>query len=117
MALNFGTLLILPCQDLFSREMAFTPVASQPGGPAYTCRGIFSTRAVDIQTDEGVAIIDDQETIVDIRESEFVVLPQQGDRLNIPAEGDLPALGDWEVVETSTDGGGETTLVVRKWEP
>lgn len=116
MALNFDTLLLTAAQDMFGRAMTFLPVVSQPEAPAYTRRCIFSTRPVDIVS-EDVAEISDQQTIVDIRESEFSVLPQQGDRLTIPAENDLSALGDWEVVQADTDGGGETTLVVRKWEP
>lgn len=116
MALNFGTLVLLPCQDMFGRMMTFTPLASQPAQPAFSRRCIFGTRPVDIMSPEDGSVISDQQTIIDIRETEFAVLPAQFDRIDIPAEDTLPALGTWEVVQSDTDGGGETTLVVRKWE-
>lgn len=117
MALNFDTLVLLPAQDMFGRAMTFTPIKSQPGQPAYTRRGIISTRPIDVISPEDGSMVSDQQTIIDIRESEFTVLPQQKDRIDIPAEDALPALGTWEVVQSDTDCGGETTLVVRKWEP
>ena len=45
------------------------------------------------------------------------VLPQQGDLIHIPAEGMIPAEGDFEVTDVDRNGGGETTLAIRKWEP
>jgi hypothetical protein len=65
---------------------------------------------------ENGSIISDQRTFLDIKEDEFAVIPRQGDLINIPAEASsgLPALGDFEIVDTSNDGGGETTLTLRK---
>ena len=73
------------------------------------CRArISSTRPVDIMTEEGCDD-DDQETIVDIRESEFTVATAGRSHYH-PAEGALPALGDWKCWLTDTDGGGR-----RRW--
>jgi hypothetical protein len=114
MAIDFETMLFLPCQDTFSREIVITPVVSQPAGAAYTARGIYNTRDVMIQTDVGMAVISDQETILDILEGEFPTPPQQGDQINIPAYQGLPAKGDFEVTDVSTNGVGQLTLAIRK---
>ena len=45
------------------------------------------------------------------------VLPVQGDQVAIPAEGGLPDAGSWEVIDTSRNGGGETTLTLRRLMP
>lgn len=121
MAVDFSTLLYSQCQNLYGRNVVITPVASAPGAPAYNARGIYGTRPIEIMTDLGPAIISDQgQTILDIRDVEFFnagdALPQQGDLITIPAEGAIPAAGDFEVVSTSSNGGGETTLEIRKWE-
>jgi len=114
MAINFSTLVYLPTFDMFARPITITPLASQPGLPAYNARGIFDTRPIDVQAEDG-SIVSDQQTILDIREAEFAVLPAQLDRITIPVDADAgPALGDFEIMDTETNGGGETTLVLRK---
>jgi hypothetical protein len=114
MAVDFSTLVYLPNFDMFARPITVTPLASQPGLPAYTARGIYDTRPIDVQAEDG-SIISDQQTILDILEVEFAVIPEQLDRIHIPAD---PAagrdLGDFEVTNSETNGGGETTLVIRK---
>jgi hypothetical protein len=125
MAIDFSTTLYLHCQDFYSRAVIITPIVSSPGAPAYQARGIYGTRDVEVTTGDPfgsttMALISDQQTIFDIRDNEFFdsgyVLPQQGDLLNIPREGNIPAEGDFEVTDTQRNGGGETTLVIRKYE-
>ena len=113
---NFSTLVYLPAYDLFARPVTFFPYASQPAAASYLGRGIYTTRALRIVGMDG-AVLTDQETILDIREVEFTVLPQQFDRLTIGPADEGPALGEFEVVSATTNGGGETTLVLRKWLP
>jgi hypothetical protein len=114
MAVDFSTLVYLPNFDMFARPITVTPLASQPGLPAYIARGIYDTRPIDVQAEDG-SIISDQQTILDILEVEFAVIPEQLDRIHISAD---PAagrdLGDFEVTNAETNGGGETTLVIRK---
>jgi hypothetical protein len=125
MAVNFSTLVYLPVQDLFGRAMIFTPLKSNPGAPAFTLRGIWTTREVEIAANvggwEGMAMVSDAQTIVDIRDREFIdggyAVPIQGDLVEIPAEDDIPAEGIFEIVDTDPNGGGETTLTVRRWGP
>jgi hypothetical protein len=121
MAVDFSTLLYLQAQNQFGRWVTITPIVSNPGAPAYPLRGIYDSGPVDIETDFGTVMISDQTTILDIRDNEVwaigQVLPQQGDRINIPAEGAIPAEGDFEVTDVDRNAGGETTLTIRKWEP
>jgi hypothetical protein len=120
MGLDFSTLVYLPGQDFFGREIIVTPIKSNPGAPAYTVRGIYETDPVDIIGEVGV-MRSDNETILDIRDNEFFEIgqpiPIQGDLITIPADGNVPAAGDFEVMDADPNGGGETTLAIRKYEP
>lgn len=114
MAVNFSTLVYLPNFDMFARPINVTPLASRPGTPAYGARGIYDTRPIDVQAEDG-SIVSDQQTILDILDVEFGVIPDQLDQIAIPADPDGgPDLGTFEVVLTESNGGGETTLVIRK---
>ncbi len=114
MAINFSSVVYSPVYDAFSRSVTVLPVASQPGLPPYIKRGIFDTRSIDVIAEDGL-VISDQRTMLDIREAEFSVLPVQGDRISVPASGGLPDLGDWEIADSSSNGGGETTLTLRRY--
>ena len=114
MAVNFSTLVYLPNFDMFARPITVVPLASQPGLPAYTARGIYDTRPIDVQAEDG-SIVSDQQTILDVLDAEFSVVPEQLDQIQIPYDTDGgPNLGTYEVVLTEANGGGETTLVIRK---
>jgi hypothetical protein len=118
---DFSTMVFLPAQDFFGRDITVTPTKSNPSGAAYSARGIYGTGPVEIMSATGMAILSDQETILDIRDVEFFdagqVLPEQGDLINIPADGEVPAEGDFEVTRVTRIDGGETTLSIRKYEP
>src|SRR5215475_13874903 len=115
MPINFSTAIYQVCQDTFSVPCTFHPVFSQPDGASFESRGIFDTRLLDVMTEDG-SIYSDQQTIFDIREAEFAVLPQQKDRVTIPFDCTGKPIGEFEIVDTSVNGGGEMTLVLRKWE-
>jgi len=119
MAVNFATSLLEPDYEQWARPIVVTPSVSAPAAAAYQMRGIYGTEALDLLSDD--TMISTQRTILDINEEEFLgagyALPQQGDLINIPADGTLRALGDFQVVSSSSDGGGETTLEIRQWEP
>lgn len=114
MAVNFSQLVYLPGHNLFGRPVTFYPVMSQPSVPFYEGRGIYNTVPIDIVGTDG-EIISDQKTILDILENEFDVLPVQQDRLFIPAYQDLPEVGMFEIQDSDTNAGGETTLTLRVW--
>jgi hypothetical protein len=114
MAVNFSLLVYLPNFDMFARSITVTPLASQPGFPGYTARGIYNTRPIDVQAEDG-SIVSEQQTILDVRDEEFSVVPTQLDHIHVPVDPDAGAdLGDFEVMLTESNGGGETTLVIRK---
>jgi hypothetical protein len=109
LGINFSLLVYEPQYDFWSVDVIFTPMI----GTAYAARGIFATRALDVATEDN-AIFSDQETILDIREAEFAALPKQGDRVTIPRDCNGVDQGTWEIIDSSTNGGGETTLILRK---
>lgn len=116
MAVAFSTLVYDPCFDMFAVPVTFKPLVSQPSVPSYDARGIFDTDEIDIAALDG-SILSDQKTILDIREAEFAVLPVQGDRVMIPADCNGVNRGEFEIIDADTNGGGETTLSLRKWLP
>jgi len=113
MPIDFASVVYTPGQDMFGRKIIVTPLTSQPGMPAYMSRGIYTTEEDDVLTEDG-AIFSDQRTIVDIIAKEFEVLPIQGDHIFIPADGGVPEAGLFEVIDIDDNGGGETTLSLRK---
>jgi hypothetical protein len=102
--------------DHFAGACTFTPLKSQPGQPSYTARGIYGTEPIDVLAEDS-SIISDQRTIFDIREVEFTVLPIQGDLVFLAAANFADQLTEdatYEILDADTNGGGETTLAIRK---
>jgi len=113
MAINFSELVYLPNFDLFARPVSILPLASQPGMPQYNARAIYDTDDINVMMEDG-SIMSDQKTFIDIREDEFSILPEQLDRVFIPADANAGReLGWFEITDASTNGGGETTLTIR----
>ena len=113
MAINWSTQVYAPQYATFSRPVVFNPIKSQPSADSFDGRGIYGTAPIDV-IGEDATIISDARTILDVLESDFAVVPIQGDRLSIPAHIGMPALGDFDVIDANTNGGGETTLIIRK---
>jgi hypothetical protein len=105
MPINFSDALYVHAQDTYGRAVMLTP-----GGVG---RGILDTKDIDVVALDG-SIISEQRTILDIREVEWAVLPRQGDQVAIPADSGLPDEGAWEIIDVVRNGGGETTLTLRK---
>jgi hypothetical protein len=116
MGVDFSTLILQPNYDTWARDMQFTPLTSQPGAGAYWARGILRSQGTMISTGEEWVELSDQKPEIDIREAEFTVLPQQGDLIYVPDDGNMRG-GTFEVTDVSHNGGGEMTMNVRKWEP
>ena len=113
MVVDFSKQVYIPAFNTFARPVTVTPTKSQPGQPAYTRRGIYSTQPLDVAAEDNT-IFADQITVLDIVEEEFSVLPLTGDLLTIPAYLTLPSLGDFEVIDHATNGGGQTSLNIRQ---
>jgi hypothetical protein len=115
MAVNFSITNYLPCQELFGRPVSIKPIASQPGGETYTNRGIYGSGPVNSDLEDGT-ILSDQDTILDIRDDEYPILPEQGDEITIdvdPVSG-RRRLGVFMVSNVWDNDGGEVTLQLKK---
>jgi len=114
MGVNYSTEVYLLNYNYFARPVTFYPVKSQPSIPSYSARGIFATVSLDIVSADA-SIISEQKTILDVLEQEFAILPIQQDRVYIgPDTSGMRAEGMFEVNDVSTNGGGETTLELRR---
>ncbi|SRR6266566_4000673 len=113
MAIDFGAKVYFPAFNTFARAVVVTPLKSQPLQPAYNGRAVFSMQPLDIAA-EDATIFSDQIIVLDIIESEYAVLPLQGDHVHIPIDGNLPDLGDFEIVDHSSNGGGQTSFNLRQ---
>ena len=83
-------------------------------GGSYDARGIFGTVAVDIISMD-TSDVSDQRTILDILEIEFATIPDQQDQVYIgPDPSGMPEVGTFEINDVATNGGGETTLTLRR---
>ena len=114
MAVAFATVLYKPVFDFYAVPITVNPVASQPTSGSYSARGILDTRAIDVVAMDG-SIFSDSKVELDILETEFAVLPLQNDRVTIPADCNGVNKGEYEIIDTDSNGGGETTLTLRKW--
>ncbi|KYK50061.1 hypothetical protein A1D31_22375 [Bradyrhizobium liaoningense] len=115
MAVNLDVLLQGPIFDFWAVPVTFKPLVSQPGAPDFQARGILNTYSLDVAGLDG-QIYSDQRTILDIRESEFSVLPEQNDHVIIPLDCNKVPRGEYQIVDASSDGGGQTMLTIRKYE-
>ena len=119
MGIDFSTLVYEPCQDVFGRSVTFYPDVSQPAGASYPARGIYDSRTLNVVAEDG-SIFSDQDTILDIRDAEFAVMPVQDDRVYIGPDNPpsaMPTLGMYQITSVWNNGGGETTLQLRKIVP
>ena len=115
MAINLDVLLQAPIFDFWAVDCTFLPIKSQPSAGSYPGRGILGTYSTDVQALDG-SLYSDQRTILDVRESEFVVVPQQSDHVIIPLDCNNVPKGEYQIVDAVSNGGGETMLTIRKVE-
>jgi hypothetical protein len=115
MAVNFGIEVYAANYAEWARPISVKPIGSQPGMPSYSARGIYHTGAVFVPLEDS-SLLSDQQTTLDVLEAEFAVIPAQHDLISIPMDpaSGLPPLPDYEVVDVSSNGGGETTLTLKK---
>ena len=106
MAVDFSSLVLAPCQEVFGRPVTIDPVKSQPGAAPYAARGIFTSRQQDVAFENG-EVLSTQVTTLGIREAEYPVLPTRGD-------GCLIGGSAYWVADISEDGQGQSVLALRK---
>jgi hypothetical protein len=113
MLYNLQDDLYLKVWAVWARPVTVTPTISQPAQPAYGGRGYYDQKSLDILAENG-AIISDGETYLDILESEYPVLPMQGDQIDIPFHQGVRG-GTFKVLDlTPGNAGGMITITLRK---
>lgn len=110
--IDFDALVLGPCQEAFARPITITPLASQPGQPAYGARGIWSARPVNIGLEEGSVMVS-QDLTLGIRRNELAVMIKQGDSIEIDAYMSLPRVGVCDIDRLNLDGQGDVQLVLK----
>lgn len=114
MGVDYSTLILLANYDFWARDVTIIPIVSQPGAPAYINRGIYDCFATEVPAEDGT-LVSDYRSVLDVREIEYGAVPVQGDQIDIPADvGAMGQIGLMEITDAFTNGGGETTLVMRK---
>lgn len=113
MAVNLDVLLQQAIFDFWSIDCTIIPAVSQPAAASYAARGILNTYDIDVAADDG-SIVSEQRTIFDIRISEFSILPQQQDHVVIPFDCNGAPKGEYEILDTDDNGGGQIKLTIRK---
>lgn len=108
---NMPQELYIPLFNVWARPITVTPLVSQPGAPSYDARGYYSTNPVDILTENG-RVLSDAESILDILQVEFPVLPLQGDQIDIPPHQDLEG-GSFYVHDSDNNAMGLYWLTLR----
>jgi hypothetical protein len=115
MGMDFSATVYSPNFDTWGRQAVFTPAVSQPGGGAYSpVHGvIWHSDQVQVVLEDN-SFLQDQQTTIDILLVDFPIPPVQDDYVNIPADGAVPAEGDFQIINVWDNGGGEATLQLRK---
>jgi hypothetical protein len=89
----------------FAVEITIIPIVSQPTTFPYQARGIWASKPVDVQLEDG-SILSSQTYTLGIRLSEFAVPVVQGDHLIISGV-------EYAVDDTDDDGQGGTVLTLK----
>jgi hypothetical protein len=120
MGVNYSLMIYAPNFIQFSRPVTFFPVVSQPLASGISMRGIFHSDQIDVVLEDGSVFVD-QRTSLDILDTDFsgMPMPAQLDRFYIAQDGagGMAAVGTFEVVSFTSNAGGETNLILRKWQP
>lgn len=114
--IDFDSLVLSPVQDIFARPIIVTPLQSQPGAPPYNARGVWSAKPADVLLEDG-SVLNSQDLTLGIRKSEFAVMIEQGDTIEIPAAGPYPRVGICAIDKFNVDGQGGVELVLKIVEP
>ena len=103
--IDFDALVLGPAMAAFGQPIMLTPVKSQPGVAAYAARGVYTSKPIQIQLEDGGYHSTVQPTL-GIRLGEFATAPMQGDRIGMPQ-------GNFEIADVLPDGQGGADLVLR----
>ena len=104
--IDFAALVLGPAMAVFGQPITLTPVASQPGKPAYPARGVFASKPVQIRLDDG-GIHSTVQPTLGIRLVDYAVPPMQDDLVVIPG------VGTFAIADVNPDGQGGADCPLR----
>lgn len=110
--IDFDALVLGPCMAAFARPITVQPFASQPGEAPYEAEGIWSSKPVDVQMEDG-SILSSQNHTLGIRLADFLAPPVQGDRVTIDSFMSLPRIGVCLIEDTDDDGQGGSEWMLK----
>ena len=111
--IDFAALALAPGITAFARPVMIQPARSQPGEAAYPARGVWSSRQVEVQTEDG-RILNTRVITLGIMLSEFPVAPKTRDHVDVPAAGFYTAEGRHWIEDIDLDGQGGASLTLKK---
>ena len=118
--MNFDSLVLLPCQNSFSKVLTINPLASIPGAVPYAARGIWTVKVVDIILDDGGQLTT-RTLEIDLRLSELPVLPMQGDQITLIADVQSEFFGVplgssllLQIDDVRLDSGGAAKMIMKR---
>jgi len=109
--IDFSTLVLEPAMATFGRVVTIDPLDSQPGKPPYDARAVYSSRQIDVMSQDG-AVLSDQQTTLGIRLADFEVPPKPRDKCTVDQVD-----GTFIIDDQHFDGQGGATLTLRKVSP
>lgn len=112
MPVDFSSLVLEPNMSWFGRDVMIDPITSQPGKMPYPAIGIYTSRPVLVQLDNG-AVVQSHQTTLGIREIDFAVIPARGDRCTLLPLGAIKGMTMW-VSTVTRDGQGGASLELRQ---
>ena len=114
--IDFDSLVLSPCQDIFARPVTVTPLKSQPGQPAYAARGVWKAPTANVGLEDG-SIMVSQDMTIGVRRVEFAVMVVEGDKIEIDAFLSLSRVGICTIDRVNGDGIGDAQIVLKKIAP
>ncbi|MCJ2067757.1 hypothetical protein MKK75_02870 [Methylobacterium sp. J-030] len=114
--IDFAALALGPGIDAFARPISVCPVRSQPGKPAYPARGVWSSRNLDVATEDN-RLLNSRTLTLGIRLSEFAIPPKTRDIIDVPAYLSLPTENTLWIDDIDLDGQGGATLFLKRGVP
>ena len=110
--IDFEALVLGPCQDAFSRPVTVTPLASQPGQPAYQARGIWRAPQANVALEDG-SVMNSQDLILGMKRGDMTVPVLEGDQIEIDTYLSLPRIGVCLIDRINKDGIGDMQIVLK----
>ena len=114
--IDFAALALGPGISVFARPISVRPVQSQPSKPAYSARGVWNSRNVEVATTDN-RLLNTRTLTIGIRLSEFPVPPKTRDIVDVPAYLSLPAENTLWIDDIDLDGQGGATLFLKRGVP